>query len=627
MSNGLLRVKVRIAWLACLSVLPLMGAGDINQGWVEVRSPHFTVASNAGEKEARRVADQFEQVRVLFHAALPNLRVDPAQPVIILAAKNEATMKALLPEDWEVKGHVHPAGLYQPGEAKHYVVLRTDSSGSNPFHALYHEYAHAILHLNFGELPLWLDEGLAEFYGNSKISDKESRVGTIDETHLYILQQNKLLPVDTLLNVDHSSPYYSESNQASVFYAESWALVHYLLLDPEAQKGQLLKNFLAAWDRGASQLDAARQAFGDLQRFGKVIEAYSRQTMFHVALIKNAQQAAEKDYTARAISPGEVLALRGDCATHRNQLEQAKPLVEQAVQLEPGLAIAHEALAYYKYRKDENAGADQEMRKAMELGSRSFVAPYYHGMLLLRESSLSAQRIEEAVQSLQAATKLNPQFAPAFEAIARAYAASPETAKEAIAPAIQAMKLDPGEHAYAINLIYVLLNNDRTVDARELAKRLLDKAKSQPEAQTAKDLLQRIEEHERWAAERKAQIEAAALNAKTSPANTGEPAETVRAVVKPAAPAAVDPSRLMATEGTIGSVDCSRMPALMLTLRGNKPLRFHAADFHAVNVSGGSGETPRTDACEAWKGKKVRLWFLPVKDKNYLGEITDIALQ
>ena len=104
-------------------------AADVNQGWIEVRSPHFVVSSNAGEKEARRIADQFEQIRALFHSAFANLRVDPAQPVLILAAKNENTMKMLLPENWEVKGHVHPAGLYQQGEDKHYVILRLDSAG------------------------------------------------------------------------------------------------------------------------------------------------------------------------------------------------------------------------------------------------------------------------------------------------------------------------------------------------------------------------------------------------------------------------------------------------------------------------------------------------------------------
>src|SRR5258708_33451259 len=98
-------------FLAILADADVFGASDPNLGWIEVRSPHFVVASNAGEREARRIADQFGQIRTLFHTAFATLRVDPAQPVVILAAKNQSTMKMLLPEDWEAKGHVTPAGL------------------------------------------------------------------------------------------------------------------------------------------------------------------------------------------------------------------------------------------------------------------------------------------------------------------------------------------------------------------------------------------------------------------------------------------------------------------------------------------------------------------------------------
>ena len=101
--------------------------------------------------------------------------------------------------------------------------------------------------------------------------------------------QNKLLPIEVLLNVEHSSPHYNEENRASVFYAESWALVHYLMLDPEARQRQLLKNFIAAWDKSGNQIEAAQQAFGDLKKFGDLIQGYSRQTMFHAALYKNGQ--------------------------------------------------------------------------------------------------------------------------------------------------------------------------------------------------------------------------------------------------------------------------------------------------------------------------------------------------
>src|SRR5580704_6250097 len=64
-------------------------------GWVEVRSAHFVVESNAGESEARRIALEFERVRGIFRGAFTKFRVDPAQPIVILAARDEATMKML----------------------------------------------------------------------------------------------------------------------------------------------------------------------------------------------------------------------------------------------------------------------------------------------------------------------------------------------------------------------------------------------------------------------------------------------------------------------------------------------------------------------------------------------------
>src|SRR2546425_7266132 len=80
-----------VAFALVLLLLPLCAVAADN--WIEVRSPHFTVNTNAGERDARRIADQFEQIRQMFHAAFAGLRVDPAQPIVIVAAKNESTIK------------------------------------------------------------------------------------------------------------------------------------------------------------------------------------------------------------------------------------------------------------------------------------------------------------------------------------------------------------------------------------------------------------------------------------------------------------------------------------------------------------------------------------------------------
>ena len=57
-------------------------------------------------------------------------------------------------------------------------------------------------------------------------------VGDLIRGHVYEMYQNKWIPLETILSVDHNSPYYNEKSKAGGFYNESWALTHMLMLDP-----------------------------------------------------------------------------------------------------------------------------------------------------------------------------------------------------------------------------------------------------------------------------------------------------------------------------------------------------------------------------------------------------------
>ena len=608
-----------------LTILLLSHSAVAADNWIEVRSPHFTVQTNAGEKEARRVADQFEKIRNMFHSAFSSMRVDPGQPIVIVAAKNENTLKLFLPEEWEAKGHIHHAGLYQPGEDKDYVVMRLDSEGENPFHTLYHEYTHALLRLNFSNLPLWFNEGLAEFFGNSTLGDKEIRTGTIDPGHLYLLNQSKLIPIETLLEVDHNSPYYNESNRASVFYAESWAVVHYLMLDEEARKKELLKNFLAAWTKSGNQIDAARETFGDLKQFGKKIEAYSRQGSFRIGIIKAGQAAAEKSYTVRNVSPSEAIALRGDFFTHHNRAEQAQPVLEEALKTEPNLPFVHEALGFYHYRRHETEEADKEMQLAIKLGSAGFAPQYFHGFLLMQESGYEAESSLEAKSSLEKAVQLNQEFAPAYEALSRAYSRSPDTQKQSVNAAIKAVQLDPGQLAYSINLAYLLLNNSRFSEARIMASRILAAATGTGEKDVAKTILQHIQEAEERTAQRTAAPSSVQGDrvSQTVTVNPG-PAGITGPGASPGVPVELKRRGVLATDGPISGVECGKKTEVMINVDlPSGPVTFYAPDFAKVAVSWADGvPEPKLSGCKEWKGRRVKLWFSPTPGKEYAGEIS-----
>ncbi|PYT89555.1 MAG: hypothetical protein DMG41_06645 [Acidobacteria bacterium] len=135
------------------------------------------------------------------------------------------------------------------------------------------------------------------------------------------------------------------------------------MMDKDARQQQLLKNFLAAWQKSGSQVQAAQTAFGDLKQFGRRIEGYARQSSFMVGLVKSGEEVAEKSYTARSVSPGEIAAIRGDFFAHHNRLEQAQPVLQEAAQAEPNLAFAHEALGYYHYGSRSSAKPTQKSKR------------------------------------------------------------------------------------------------------------------------------------------------------------------------------------------------------------------------------------------------------------------------
>lgn len=203
----------RILLFLCFAA-PLVAARDKTESWLQMSSPHFVVVTNASEKQGRRVADQFERMRSVFHTAFPKAQVDPDAPIIVLAIRDA-------PEAYLAKGSLKPGGLFLRAADKNYVLMRLDAEGDHPYAIVYHEYTHLLLSKSAEYMPLWLNEGLAEFYQNTDIRDKEALLGEPSADDILWLRQNRLLPLVTLFTVDHNSPYYPEQNKGSIFYAES----------------------------------------------------------------------------------------------------------------------------------------------------------------------------------------------------------------------------------------------------------------------------------------------------------------------------------------------------------------------------------------------------------------------
>lgn len=73
-------------WLIVIAAGVVASAGN-KPVWIELRSPHFVVVTNAGEGKARRAAYQFEMIRAVFRSYFGEKQESAEQPVVLLAAK------------------------------------------------------------------------------------------------------------------------------------------------------------------------------------------------------------------------------------------------------------------------------------------------------------------------------------------------------------------------------------------------------------------------------------------------------------------------------------------------------------------------------------------------------------
>jgi tetratricopeptide (TPR) repeat protein len=489
-----MRAHARLSFaLAALILLVAPAVPQIQtQKWTEVQSPHFLVVTNGSEKQGRRLADQFEAVRAVFEQTL-RLRVESGKPFVVMAFKDEKSMRTAMPEYWEKKGRAHPAGRFSAGGDKLYAVIRLDVGGENPYAIVYHEYTHMVLHLNVRSLPLWMSEGLAEFYGNSTIGEKEVGLGRPNAYSIQTLREGRQLPLAELFRVTYESPYYTEAAKAPMFYAESWALTHYLMLAEKTEAGQRnrLSQFLSLLRQGVDQDEATRRIFDDLDQLQADLARYAERPAFPYIWIKTKAAGTPNEFVARVLSPAETAARLGDFQLHDRRPEDARPLLEEALRLQPGLASAQESLGFLCMRQGERAEALRWFDQAIAGDSRSFLAHYYHAMLTLTELG-TTDGAGPAETSLVRALQLNPYFAPAYITLARLYLRDEQKVDRALELARKAVDLEPGSFSNQMMLGNVLVRLGRYEEALKLARTMERSASSQVEKSMVQSFIESL---------------------------------------------------------------------------------------------------------------------------------------
>jgi TonB family protein len=467
-----------------------VASGGSKAAWIELRSPHFIVVTNAGEGKARQTVHQFEMIRAVFRLYFGLTQESVEQPVMLLAAKDENSMKALLPEFWVQKGSAHPEGIYLGGSDSDYIVIRVDVSlnqeAYEPFEPVYHEYVHYLTRHMISHLPLWMVEGLAEFYGNTQIKSKDVYVGAPSTTNVLTLRQQKPLPVSRLFEIDASSPYYHEQNKTSIFYAESWALTHYLITRDWKENKQRVSDFMKLSEKGVDPKDAAARTIGDVNTLDDPLRKYIGNQSFTAVKIQP-PSIDESSFRVRDMTDAEALAVRGDFMAHDRHYAEAQQMLEEALRADPKLGIARDGLSFLALQQGKAEEAEKWSSQGLALDPHDYRANYYYAWSLLKSGRIDNESLSKAEASLRAVMKGNPEFVPAYDAMA--YVLNLEGGKERLDEAymmtVQAVSREPGNVHYRIRGVEVLERQQRADDAVRVATLAVSIAKTPEEQQAA----------------------------------------------------------------------------------------------------------------------------------------------
>ena len=489
---------IRVAGVLLVPFLLAFGAlagaepRESDEAWVELRSPHFVVISNASELSARECAQQFERIRATYSMMLPNARVDPDKPILIAAVSGEAALKRLLPQYWADEGRVKPVGAFVDGVDKYFVIVRLDVDERDAYRAVYHEYFHLLVSLNLTKVPLWLQEGLAEFWSNTDFVGPSVRMGRANVAHIERLRNTELLPLEELLQVVPSSAYYNESQRASVFYAQSWALVHYMMLgDRSGDSQKALRRYLALLDQGVDGLSAFRQVFGNLTVRQAELRDYVKRSQFPVYEMKAPAAVNEVELSVRALSKAEALALQGNFLALSGRLGDASLIIERAMQSDPSVALAHESMGLLELTYRRSRSAAKWFASAVAHGSKNYFA-HYQLAKELAEKTPHDSAISNSEEHLRTAIRLNPDFAPAYAAMADVYLRRAGGTEQALEFAHHAIRLAPQQAKYRLDLAYMLLMLERREEARIEAEKAFELARFSSEQRDATRLLEQL---------------------------------------------------------------------------------------------------------------------------------------
>lgn len=631
-------------WLGTFTILAAFAssAHAAEQKWLRLSSDHFTLVTDAGQKKGHEYIARLEQMRAVFGQLLMRQKLQMSEPLEILAIENPATYASMVP--FANGRPISAPGFFLVGEDRDYIVLNTSVQDS--WRAIEHSLAHYFLNYNYPPTPPWFDEGIAEYFSSLYFTRTKTEMGNDPELPwpgqadfspdpsgglkplTQVLDTPVWLNLGDLLQMKNRVVNGQEGTHHTLFYAQSWILVHYLLnKDKLSEAGRY---FDLVENQHVPVADAVQQAFGmSVADLDRAVKEY-----FHSLKALDASLTESKQIPAPLTpEPVNESALPFSVDDVSNSMNDVPPREAQALIAEMQLrvperreqamqdlqrladdpkmetAVAHRALAWGYVQKGDSKHAFEELREAVQLSPADPWSQF--GIALAAYHSAQKgkyiQGLANTMESLHYVLDQFREFAEAYNILgwARLQGGGSNAAVEAMKYAVQ---FSPRDETYQLRLSRAYLAAKRFDDATSLLQHLQHSENPEIASAAAKDLndLPFLKKYGVSPEEEAQRTKAAEENDKAVAAEEGDSGDTPAKKEPAAEPDEPDRRPVKFLKGTLLSVDCSQSPVATVRITDGRIVRkFRAKDYKSVAVIGAT-----EFSCD-WKDVPVNVNYRP----------------
>ena len=396
-----------------------------DEKWLTVSTPGFRVYSNGSPGQTEKIAAELVRLQDAVGKAIGR-PVRPPMPIDVYIFRDEKLFSPIRDAMFlRQSGGVTGAFFNSPRGS--FILLQADAAPAAS-RVIFHELTHQLVRNAAPELPLWVHEGLAEYFSTFRGKEPGVNVGIPVNAHLEVLRSGKRMTLAQLAAVEATSSEVNESKREGRFYAEAWLRVH-----------SGIESGSPATALSSHELPA-----------GYVPKPRSYQT-------------DEIRIEIKPMTRAEMLRALGHLLSYPHEsLADAETFLREAIKLDPKNPEAVASLAEVHEARGQTADATAAFERALALGASATVLARYGNALLDRKDVVKAREMFER------AVKLDSKLPTAHAGIGETYVRSDGDIEPGIAPTEKALSLAPALERTALNLAELYGRTGRRADAQRI---------------------------------------------------------------------------------------------------------------------------------------------------------------